>query len=121
MQAKRDISRETTTLLILTLQIIMVRLVLVFNDNGEQENIGIASVAAAFNHPTISATVSDTSTISIVSEVGLVQECTYVEIPSSVPDAIVRDGGGIESTSIKAKLFDDNENSLMSLDWLGLF
>ena len=82
-----------------------------FHDNGEQENIGIASVAAAFNHPTIGATVSDTSTISIVSEVGLVQECTYVEIPSSVPDAIVvRDGGGIESTSIKAKLFDDNEN-----------
>jgi len=82
-----------------------------FHDNGEQENIGIASVAAAFNHPTINATVSDTSTISIVSEVGLVQECTYVEIPSSVPDAIVvRDGGGIESTSIKAKLFDDNEN-----------
>ena len=82
-----------------------------FHDNGEEENIGIASIAAVFNHPSISASVSDTSTISIVSEVGLVQECTYVEIPSSVPDNIVvRDGGGIESTSIKAKLFDDNEN-----------
>ena len=53
----------------------------------------------------------DSSTISIVSEVGLVQECTYVEIPSSVPDNIVvKDGGGIESTSIKAKLYDDNDN-----------
>ena len=82
-----------------------------FHDNGEEENIGIASVRAIFNHPSISATVSDTSTISIVSEVGLVQECTYVEIPSSVPDHIVvRDGGGIESTSIKAKLYDDNDN-----------
>ena len=82
-----------------------------FHDNGEEENIGIASIRAIFNHPSISATVADTTTISIVSEVGLVQECTYVEIPSSVPDNIVvRDGGGIESTSIKAKLFDDNEN-----------
>ena len=82
-----------------------------FHDNGEEENIGIASIRAIFNHPSISATVSDTSTVSIVTEVGLVQECTYVEIPSSVPDNIVvRDGGGIESTSIKAKLFDDNEN-----------
>ena len=82
-----------------------------FHDNGEEENIGIASVRAIFNHPSINATVSDTSTISIVSEVGLVQECTYVEIPSSVPDHIVvRDGGGIESTSIKAKLYDDNDN-----------
>ena len=59
----------------------------------------------------INASVIDSSTISIVSEVGLVQECTYVEIPSSVPDNIVvRDGGGIESTSIKAKLYDDNDN-----------
>ena len=82
-----------------------------FHDNGEEENIGIASVRAIFNHPSINATVSDTSTISIVSEVGLVQEGTYVEIPSSVPDHIVvRDGGGIESTSIKAKLYDDNDN-----------
>jgi hypothetical protein len=55
--------------------------------------------------------VIDSSTVSIVTEVGLVQECTYVEIASSVPDNIVvKDGGGIESTSIKAKLFDDNEN-----------
>ena len=82
-----------------------------FHDNGEQDNIGIASVVAVFNHPSINATVSDTSTISIVSEVGLVQECTYVEIPSSVPsNIVVRDGGGIESTSIRAKLYDDNDN-----------
>jgi len=82
-----------------------------FHDNGEETNIGIATVQAIFNHPSINASISDTSTISIVSEVGLVQECTYVEIPSSVPDHIVvRDGGGIESTSIKAKLFDDNDN-----------
>lgn len=82
-----------------------------FHDYGEQENIGIATVKALFQHPSISASVVDSSTISIVSEVGLVQECTYVEIASSVPDNIVvKDGGGIESTSIKAKLFDDNEN-----------
>ena len=82
-----------------------------FHDYGEQENIGIATVKALFQHPSISSSVIDSSTISIVTQVGLVQECTYVEIASSVPDNIVvRDGGGIESTSIKAKLFDDNEN-----------
>ena len=82
-----------------------------FQDYGEQENIGIATVKATFQHPSINASVIDSSTISIVSEVGLVQECTYVEIPSSVPDNIVvKDGGGIESTSIKAKLYDDNDN-----------
>ena len=82
-----------------------------FHDYGEQENIGIATVKALFQHPSINSSVIDSSTISIVTQVGLVQECTYVEIASSVPDNIVvRDGGGIESTSIKAKLFDDNEN-----------
>ena len=82
-----------------------------FLDNGEDQNIGIASIVTSFNYPSVNSTISDTSTISIVSEVGLVQECTYVEIPSSVPDNIVvRDGGGIESTSIKAKLYDDNNN-----------
>ena len=60
-----------------------------FQDYGEQENIGIATVKATFQHPSINASVIDSSTISIVSEVGLVQECTYVEIPSSVPDNIV--------------------------------
>ena len=84
---------------------------LTFLDNGEDTNIGIASIRAVFNHPTIGDSVSDTSTVSIVSEVGLVQECTYVEIPSSVPDHIVvKDGGGIESTSIRARLYDDNDN-----------
>ena len=82
-----------------------------FHDNGEQSDIGIASIKASFNHPSINQTITDSSTVSIISEVGLVQECTYVEIPSSVPDAIVvKDGGGIESTSIKAKLYDDNDN-----------
>jgi|TARA_B110000914_G_scaffold61320_1_gene53274 hypothetical protein len=82
-----------------------------FHDYGEQENIGIATVKALFQHPSIGSSVIDSSTVSIVTEVGLVQECTYVEIASSVPDNIVvKDGGGIESTSIKAKLFDDNEN-----------
>ena len=82
-----------------------------FQDYGEQQNIGIATVKALFQHPSINSSVIDSSTISIVSEVGLVQECTYLEIPSSVPDNIVvKDGGGIESTSIKAKLYDDNDN-----------
>ena len=82
-----------------------------FQDYGEQQNIGIATVKALFQHPSINSSVVDSSTISIVSEVGLVQECTYVEIPSSIPDNIVvKDGGGIESTSIKAKLYDDNDN-----------
>ena len=47
-----------------------------FQDYGEQENIGIATVKATFQHPSINASVIDSSTISIVSEVGLVQECT---------------------------------------------
>ena len=65
-----------------------------FQDYGEQENIGIAIVKATFQHPSINSSVIDSSTISIVSEVGLVQECTYVEIPSSVPDNIVVKEGG---------------------------
>ena len=82
-----------------------------FKDDGNESSIGVASVKALFTHPAFSASVSDSSLVSISSEIGLVQECTYVEIPSSVPDQIVvKDGGGIESTSIRAKLFDDNEN-----------
>ena len=56
-----------------------------FQDYGEQENIGIATVKATFQHPSINASVIDSSTISIVSEVGLVQECTCLLYTSPSP------------------------------------
>ena len=39
-----------------------------FQDYGEQQNIGIATVKALFQHPSINSSVVDSSTISIVCE-----------------------------------------------------
>ena len=80
------------------------------SDGGDPEAVGIAIVTASFMHPGFTANqISDS--LQIVIEDASFQECTYINIPSSSPGSIVvRDGGGIESTSIKAELYDDNNN-----------
>ena len=43
----------------------------------------------------------------------VVETCAYMEIPSSNPsEVVVRDGGGIESTDIRAEVYDSNGNLL---------
>ncbi len=83
-----------------------------FESYGFSENVGPGLVNTSFYHPAIGDTVTVSKQIVIGTEsaVGL---CAYIEIPSSNPSQIVvKDGGGIESTDIKAEVYDNNGNLL---------
>ena len=81
-----------------------------FVSYGFDENVGPGTVNVQFFHPAISDSVKVSKQIIIGTE-SAVGSCAYIEIPSSNPSQIVvRDGGGIESTDIQAKIFDDNGN-----------
>jgi len=81
-----------------------------FTDAGDPEDVGVATVTAGFVHPGFSLEpVSDN--LQVYIEDPTFQECTYIHIPASVPGSIVvKDGGGTESTTIKAEIYDDSNN-----------
>ena len=82
----------------------------VFEAYSFNENVGPGTVNVKFYHPEIQDSVSVAQQIIIGSE-SAVGYCAYIEIPASNPSRIVvRDGGGIESTDIRAKVYDDNGN-----------
>ena len=81
-----------------------------FVSYGFDENVGPGTVNVKYFHPSINDSVKVSKQIVIGTE-STVGSCAYIEIPSSNPSQIVvRDGGGIESTDIQAKIFDDNGN-----------
>ena len=85
-----------------------------FESYSFSENVGPGLVNTTFYHPSIndSVTVSKQIVIGTESAVG---SCAYIEIPSSNPsEIVVKDGGGIESTDIKAEVYDSNGNLLTS-------
>lgn len=82
----------------------------VFEAYSFDENVGPGTVSVKYYHPEIQDSVDVSQQIIIGSE-SAVGNCTYIEIPASSPSRIVvRDGGGIESTDITAKVYDDNGN-----------
>ncbi|HIA94439.1 MAG TPA: hypothetical protein EYO16_04095 [Candidatus Marinimicrobia bacterium] len=82
----------------------------IFTDLGNPEDVGVADIVTTFSHPGFS-NESIQDSLQIYIEDPTFQECSYMEIPSSYPGKIVvRDGGGIESTLIKAEVYDDNGN-----------
>ena len=83
-----------------------------FESYSFDDNIGIGSVKTSYFHPAISDSVIVPKQIIIGTETA-VGSCSYIEIPSSNPSTIVvKDGGGIESTDIKAEIYDNNGNLL---------
>ena len=82
----------------------------VFEAYSFDGNVGPGTVNVKFYHPEIQDSVIVTQQIIVGSE-SAVGYCAYIEIPASNPSRIVvRDGGGIESTDIRAKVYDDNGN-----------
>ena len=78
------------------------------------ENVGPGVVNTSFYHPSIGDSVNVSKQIVIGTE-SAVGSCAYIEIPSSNPsEIVVKDGGGIESTDIKAEVYDSNGNLLTS-------
>ena len=83
-----------------------------FESYSFSDNVGPGIVNASFYHPGISDTVEMSKQIVIGTE-SAVGSCAYIEIPSSSPsEIVVKDGGGIESTDIKAEVYDNNGNLL---------
>ena len=83
-----------------------------FESYSFSENVGPGLVNASFYHPAVGDTVTVSKQIVIGTE-SAVGSCAYIEIPSSNPsEIVVKDGGGIESTDIKAEIYDSNGNLL---------
>ena len=83
-----------------------------FESYAFEENVGQGSVDASFYHPSIGETLNDSTQVNIGIQ-SVVETCAYMEIPSSNPsEVVVRDGGGIESTDIRAEVYDSNGNLL---------
>ena len=83
---------------------------IIFTDLGDEEDLGVSDITATFIHPGfVDNPISDL--LQIYIEDPTFQQCTYINIPASVPGSIVvMNGGGTESTMIRAELYDDNDN-----------
>ena len=83
-----------------------------FESYSFSENVGPGLVNTSFYHPAVGDTVTVSKQIVIGTE-SAVGSCAYIEIPSSNPsEIVVKDGGGIASTDIKAEIYDSNGNLL---------
>ncbi len=82
---------------------------LYFTDLGDPEDVGVTTIDASFVHPGFTQTISRNVQVMIRDD--SFSECSYIEIPPSIPGHIVvKDGGGLESTFIKAEVYDDEGN-----------
>ena len=79
-----------------------------FTDLGNPEDVGVSDIMSTFSHPGFDGILIQDS-LQVYIEDPSFQSCAYMEIPSSIPgNIVVRDGGGLESTFIRAEVYDDN-------------
>jgi hypothetical protein len=80
----------------------------IFTDLGDPNDVGTSTIQAAFIHPGFASDVISDS-LQVYIEDPSFQQCAFMELPASVPgNIVVRDGGGLEATSIIAEVYDDN-------------
>lgn len=78
-----------------------------FTDLGNPEDVGISTITVSFDHPSFGS-ISDSVLISI-EDPSFSGTPAYIEIPPSIPNRImVVGGGGRESTTIEAEVYDEN-------------
>ncbi len=78
-----------------------------FSDTGDPEEAGVSTIVARYQHPAF-GTLIDSVQITIL-DTTYSGTPAYAEIPSSYPGEImVVSGGGLESTQICARVFDEN-------------
>ena len=81
-----------------------------FTDLGNPNDIGVSDIYSSFSHPGFEGVLIQDS-LQVYIEDPSFQSCAYMEIPASIPgNIVVRDGGGLESTFIRAEVYDDNGN-----------
>ncbi len=80
-----------------------------FSDLGDPDDIGLTDIEASFVHPGYGQSISNS--VQVIIEDNTFGTCAYMEIPPSAPGHIVvQDGGGNESTFIRAEVYDDEGN-----------
>jgi len=78
-----------------------------FEDTGDPNEAGVSTIIARYQHPAF-GTIIDSVQITIL-DTTYSGTPAYVEIPSSYPgELMVLGGGGLESTQICARVFDEN-------------
>ncbi len=78
-----------------------------FTDLGNPEDVGVSTITVSYDHPSYGS-VADSLFISIEDQ-SFSGTPAYIEIPPSNPNRImVVGGGGRESTTIKAEVYDEN-------------
>jgi hypothetical protein len=79
-----------------------------FTDLGNPEDVGVSDIMSTFSHPGFDGILIQDS-LQVYIEDPSFQSCAFMEIPSSIPgNIVVRNGGGLESTFIRAEVYDDN-------------
>ena len=79
-----------------------------FQDLGNPDEVGISNITANYSHPGFAEPISS-NTLNISIEDTTFETCAYVTIPpSAVGEIMVSGGGGIESTTISAEVYDDD-------------
>lgn len=77
-----------------------------FTDLGDPDDVGITNIQARFVHPGFNQTINNS--VQVMIEDNTFGTCAYMQIPPSNPGHIVvKDGGGLESTFIRARVYDD--------------
>ncbi len=80
----------------------------IFTDLGDPNDVGTSNIQATFYHPGFASELIADSLIVLIEDPSF-QACAFMEIPASIPgNIVVRDGGGLEATSIRAEVYDDN-------------
>ncbi len=80
-----------------------------FTHLGDPEDALLSTIQTSFVHPGFGQTISNSVQINIVDNT--FSQCAYMEIPPSLPgNIVVKDGGGLESTFIRAEVYDDEGN-----------
>jgi len=78
-----------------------------FRASGDPEDVGVTTITARYQHP-VFGMVSDSVQVSIIDTT--FSGCpAYIEIPPAHPgEVMIVGGGGIESTDIEARVYDEN-------------
>ncbi|MFQ6606282.1 MAG: Ig-like domain-containing protein, partial [Fidelibacterota bacterium] len=78
-----------------------------FRASGDPNDVGVSTITARYQHP-VFGIVSDSVQVSIIDTT--FSGCpAYIEIPPAHPgEVMIVGGGGIESTDIEARVYDEN-------------
>ena len=91
--------------------------VMTFQDNGNQDDIGLANIVCTFEHPAFSATVSDSAQVTIGTDNGLSLQILPVTYDDAGSTVVVGEdiSGSISYTRLIATVTDTSGNFISGI------